>query len=245
MTTPVRLRALLLGVAFASAAAFADELWQTDFKAASEKAKASNRYLLLDFSGSDWCGWCMRLDKEVFSQPAFQQYAASNLVCVLLDFPKRTKLPDDLAKQNEELSNQFGVQGFPTVLILSPKGELVERTGYQEGGPAAYIAHLQQIIEPHRKKNKIAAPQDAAAAKNGKLARAAAAKPLPRDEHREIRNWTASGGATVEAAVLDEQGVYVRLRKADGAILQIAKAQLSAEDQKYIAELKAALAAKK
>jgi thioredoxin-related protein len=136
----------------------AANLWKTDFAEASAAAKESNRYLLLDFSGSDWCGWCMKLDKEVFSQSVFREYAAANLVCVLLDFPRGHELKKSLKEQNEAMAKKYGVRGFPTVLILSPSGELVRSTGYQEGGAERYVEHLKGIIDPHRQKNGVPAP---------------------------------------------------------------------------------------
>jgi len=127
-------------------------MWETDFAKASASASKTGAYLLLDFSGSDWCGWCMKLEKEVFSKPEFQAYAKTNLVCVLLDFPHQRFQPPKLKKQNGELAKKYGIEGFPSVLILSPEGELVGRTGYQAGGPKNYVEHLKQIINPDREK---------------------------------------------------------------------------------------------
>jgi thioredoxin-related protein len=125
---------------------FAGEGWMTDFEAAQAKAKAENKPLLLDFTGSDWCGWCIKLDEEVFSQTAFSQYAAAELVLVEIDFPRRTDQPAKLKAQNEALSQKYGIRGFPTILVLSPEGELIEKTGYRRGGPEAYVAHIKEIL---------------------------------------------------------------------------------------------------
>jgi len=124
--------------------------WETDFARASARAKESGKYMLLDFSGSDWCGWCVRLEKEVFSQEQFRRYAADNLVCVLLDFPRRKAQSPEVKKQNQKLSETYGIKGFPTVLVLSPDGELVGKTGYRPGGAEAYVQHLKAMIDPHR-----------------------------------------------------------------------------------------------
>jgi thioredoxin-related protein len=120
--------------------------WETDFEKASRAAKASGKHMLLDFSGSDWCGWCMRLDKEVFSQDTFKDYAKKYLVLVNLDFPRKKKLSEELRKQNDALAKKYRVRGYPTVLLLSPDGKLVGRTGYQPGGPEAYVKHLAEMI---------------------------------------------------------------------------------------------------
>ena len=110
------------------------------------KARAENKPLLVDFTGSDWCGWCIRLDEEVFSQSAFQAYAAAELVLVEIDFPRRKTLSAELKAQNEALAQQYGIRGFPTILLLSPEGELIEKTGYRRGGPESYVAHLKEIL---------------------------------------------------------------------------------------------------
>lgn len=143
---------------FAAAArtARADDVWQTDFEQARTQAAASNKYMLLDFTGSDWCSWCIKLDKEVFDKEAFKTYAKENLVCVKLDFPAKKKIDAKLQAQNKKLAKQFKVRGYPTVLILSPKGDLVEKTGYRKGGPAKYVDHLKGIVEEHKKANPAA-----------------------------------------------------------------------------------------
>jgi thioredoxin-related protein len=135
----------------APAAESAPDIWMTDFKAASEKALAESKYLLMDFTGSDWCGWCIRLDKEVFSQKEFKDFAADKLVLLKLDFPRRKTLPDETKKQNAELAQKYRVQGYPTILILSPAGNLVKQTGYLEGGAAAYVEHLKGILAAEKK----------------------------------------------------------------------------------------------
>jgi len=120
--------------------------WMTDFDAAQKKAAEKKLPILADFSGSDWCGWCIRLDKEVFSQKEFREYAKTGIVLFLADFPQRKKLPAKLVKQNERLSGKYAIKGFPTVLLLDAKGKVLARTGYQEGGAKAYVEHLKQLL---------------------------------------------------------------------------------------------------
>ncbi len=142
------LRPFLIAVVFtlaASAVLKGDSSWQTDFKKAQEQAKASNKLLLVDFTGSDWCGWCIRLDREVFSKPEFQEYAKKNLVLLEIDFPRRKVQSESMKKQNEQLADQYRVQGFPTVVVLNGAGQKVGELGYMEGGPAAFIAELEKI----------------------------------------------------------------------------------------------------
>ena len=134
------------------AGAFASEGWETDFEKASAKAKAEGKYMLIDFSGSDWCGWCVKLDKEVFSMNAFKDYAKENLVLVMADFPRnKSKQSAALQKQNKALAEKFGVRGFPTVYILDPNGKPIDKTGYQDGGPEAYVEYIKKAIAASKK----------------------------------------------------------------------------------------------
>ena len=126
--------------------------WVTDFKKAAETAKKSGKYMLLDFTGTDWCVWCVRLKREVFSHKEFKEFAKENLVCVLLDFPRWKKQPDRIKQQNQALMRKYRIRGIPTIIILSPKGEGVARTGYRWGGAAAYVTHLKEIIDAHKAK---------------------------------------------------------------------------------------------
>ncbi len=120
--------------------------WLTDFAAATKLATEKNLPILVDFSGSDWCGWCIKLDNEVFSKDEFAKYAKDNLVLFMADFPRRTKLAPELSKQNQELMQRYGVRGFPTVLVLDAAGKQIGRTGYQPGGPEKYIEHIKEIL---------------------------------------------------------------------------------------------------
>ena len=136
---------LLLAVVFlASSSLFADE-WTTDYKAALQQAEKDNKLVLVDFTGSDWCGWCIKLDKEVFSKSDFKSYAKKNLVLLKIDFPRSKAQSAALKQQNQDLSKQFNIQGYPTVVVLDPKGQKVGELGYMEGGPKAFIGELDKI----------------------------------------------------------------------------------------------------
>ncbi len=125
---------------FVVTTAFAGDGWQTDFKAASAQATKENKMMLLDFTGSDWCGWCIKLDKDTFSKPEFQKFAAENLILVEVDFPQGKPQSDELKKQNAELEAKFGVQGYPTLVLLNSEGKEVARNvGYLRGGPEGFI----------------------------------------------------------------------------------------------------------
>jgi protein disulfide-isomerase len=119
--------------------------WLTNYKQAQEAAKADKKLLLVDFTGSDWCGWCIKLDKEVFSKPEFKEYASKNLVLMEADFPRSKQLSATEQSQNEELAQQYGIQGFPTIVVLNSEGKKVGEVGYTPGGPAAFIAELEKF----------------------------------------------------------------------------------------------------
>ena len=124
----------------------AESGWLNDYKKAQQEARASNKFLLLDFTGSDWCGWCKRFDKEILSQSQFQDYARENLVLVELDFPRTKPQSPELRRQNQELANQYQVQGFPTIVVLNGDGQkLWQYDGYFPDGPAAFIAQLEKL----------------------------------------------------------------------------------------------------
>ena len=136
-------------VALAGIVCAEDNLWQTNFEESKAKAKAENKLLLVDFTGSDWCGWCIKLKEEVFGKKEFQTEAPKKFVLVELDFPRQKKLPDELKTQNEQLSKQYKVRGFPTILLLDAEGQVIARTGYRPDGPEKYVAHLTEFVETH------------------------------------------------------------------------------------------------
>ena len=121
----------------------ADSNWGTELPAALSQAKKDNKMVLMDFTGSDWCGWCKKLDKEVFSTPEFAEYAKKNLVLVEVDFPANKKQTAELKKVNAALKDKYGAEGFPTIVIVSGDGkQLWKQVGYMPGGPKAWIAKL-------------------------------------------------------------------------------------------------------
>lgn len=121
--------------------------WETDFEKARAQAEKEGKLLLLDFTGSDWCAACKKLKKEVFSTPEFAEYAAKRFVLVEVDFPMKKKLPEAQQAANEALEKRFGVEGYPTVVIVDGKGtKLGMQEGYPGGGPAAYLKLLEEIV---------------------------------------------------------------------------------------------------
>ncbi|HTX21682.1 MAG TPA: thioredoxin family protein [Candidatus Aquilonibacter sp.] len=126
----------------------ADLNWLTDLPKAEAQAKAENKLVLMDFTGSDWCPWCIKLDNEILSKPEFTDYAKTNLVLVLVDFPAHKQQSDDLKKANAALETKYNVEGFPTLIALKPDGTVVwTQVGYFEGGPKALIDKLDEATK--------------------------------------------------------------------------------------------------
>ncbi len=123
-----------------------DNAWFTNFDEAKAKAIKEQKPMLIDFTGSDWCGWCIKLDDEVFSQANFQEFASDSLVLVEIDFPKNKVQSEELRLQNKALAEKYSIRGFPTILLLSPEAELIEKTGYQSGGAKSYVNHIKNIL---------------------------------------------------------------------------------------------------
>ena len=120
--------------------------WTDDFEAAKKQAEKEDKLLLVDFSGSDWCGWCKKLDNEVFSKPEFLNGVKNDFVLVMIDSPSdKSLLSEKAAKQNPELQKKYMISGYPTVLIMDAAGEVLDKTGYRDGGAKAYVEYLMDV----------------------------------------------------------------------------------------------------
>lgn len=131
-----------------------DLVWHNDINKAMEVSKKTKKPMLLFFTGSDWCGWCMRLQKEVLKTPEFAAWAKENVVLVELDYPRRTPQIPEIQKQNMELQQTFQVQGYPTVWFVNAAKkdgkvnfEKLGSTGYVAGGPSAWLDGANKIIK--------------------------------------------------------------------------------------------------
>ena len=129
-----------------AASARAELAWITDYKKAQDEAKASHKLVLVEFTGSDWCGYCFQLDRVIFSQPEFKDYANKNLVLVEIDFPRRKAQSAETKKQNTELAERYQIDGFPTLVVLNGEGKAVWRyDGLYTNGLAAFLAELDKV----------------------------------------------------------------------------------------------------
>lgn len=133
--------------------------WYTNVKEAITVSNKEKKPLMLFFTGSDWCGWCIRLQNEVLKTPEFTKWAKQSVVLVELDYPRRTAQSDEIKKQNDELQQAFGIQGYPTVYFakatVNKEGKVnfegLGSTGYVAGGPTAWLA----VADPFVKKSAL------------------------------------------------------------------------------------------
>lgn len=144
---------------FISVTAFSQEKnasleWNTNLVKAVDEAIAAKKPLLLFFTGSDWCGWCKRLQAEAFEQPEFEKWAKENVVLMELDYPRRTTQDNEVREQNMNIQSMFGVRGYPTIWFVNPQKNGSEinfgkigSTGYVRGGAQAWIAEANRILE--------------------------------------------------------------------------------------------------
>ncbi|HEY1172784.1 MAG TPA: thioredoxin family protein [Verrucomicrobiae bacterium] len=120
--------------------------WSTDYNAALKAAQVHKRPVLINFTGSDWCGWCIRLKNEVFNTPEFDEFAKSRLVLVEVDFPNRKPQSAALQQANQALQEKYRVTGYPTLFLVDGSGKVLQQLGYMEGGPKVFIEQLLKTM---------------------------------------------------------------------------------------------------
>jgi len=122
--------------------------WRTDWDTAKVEAEQANKKLILVFSGSDWCIPCIKLEKEIWENSSFIQYAEQHYVLFRADFPKRkkNKLPETIQHLNDRLASEYNPKGyFPLVVVLDTQGKVKGQLGYEKLTPEAYIALIEQL----------------------------------------------------------------------------------------------------
>lgn len=131
---------MLAGVARAEGA------WLTSWDEAVKESKKTGKPIMMDFTGSDWCGWCMKLKGEVFDTPEFQAWAKKKVVLLEVDFPQAKPQSAALKKQNEELQSKYQIEGYPTIVFVDASGKVLGQYGYDKGGPKVWTANAEKML---------------------------------------------------------------------------------------------------
>jgi len=129
--------------------------WMVNIQEANVESSKTGKPIMANFTGSDWCGWCKKLRREVFDTPEFKAWAEKNVILLELDYPRSFQLPDDLKQQNAQLAQAFGVRGYPTIwfftLSNNDQGQFtinqLGSIGYVAGGPKAWIAQADKFLK--------------------------------------------------------------------------------------------------
>lgn len=121
--------------------------WMDDFEQAKKEAALFKQPIFAFFTGSDWCGWCIKLRSEALDTKEFEKFAADNVILFEADFPRSKKISEKVKKQNKELAAKYGVRGYPTVFLLDAEGKELGKTGYQAGGGEAYVKHVKELLD--------------------------------------------------------------------------------------------------
>jgi thioredoxin-related protein len=186
-----------------SAVRAAEVQWHTNMDEAMKIATREDKQLLINFTGSDWCVWCKRLEGEVFEQSQFQEEATDDFVLVELDFPRSTPQSDEVKKHNRKWQEQYGVEGFPTIVLANAKGEAFANTGYLPGGPGPYMMHLDELLAAKQTRDEaLAAAHKAEGLERARhLDRALSAEGVMIDDREELMQQIIELDANNEAGL--------------------------------------------
>lgn len=125
--------------------------WMTNYEEAIDLGKSSSKPVILFFTGSDWCGWCNKLEEEVFDTKEFASLAGDKYVFLKLDFPLYAPQPQQLSAQNKQLQKKFNITSYPTIVIFDAQTQqAIGTTGYRPGGSQQYSQHLQKLIDSYK-----------------------------------------------------------------------------------------------
>jgi len=117
--------------------------WFVDAEKATQAAEASKRPVLMLFTGSDWCGYCINLEDNVLSKSTWESFAKENLVLLKVDFPRRKKLSKSQSRENSELQKKYGIRGFPTLVLVDASGKKINQFGYGGQSPKDFISLVE------------------------------------------------------------------------------------------------------
>lgn len=138
---------VLLSVFLLSGGALADLNWHTNWDSAAAESKKTGKPILVNFTGSDWCGWCIKLKDEVFSKPAFKTWSDKKVVLLEVDFPSKKPQTAEVKAANQALAKKYGVRGYPTIMFTKHDGKTIGKLGYMEGGPKAWTGAADKVIK--------------------------------------------------------------------------------------------------
>jgi protein disulfide-isomerase len=126
----------------------ADPVWHDTFATAVSEAQMNDKLILADFTGSDWCHWCVKLKQDVFSTPEFKTWANDNVVLLELDYPRKGSQSAAIKQQNEMLKSRYNISSYPTVLILDAAGNVHAKMGYEQGKtPAQWVQIAESRLQ--------------------------------------------------------------------------------------------------
>jgi thioredoxin-related protein len=157
------MKKLVLSLVICAAAfpALAQSTWMTDLTKARELATKQNKQILLNFTGSDWCGWCKKMKAETLDKPDFVAYATTNLVLVEVDFPNSKPQTAALKRSNAILKEKYVVSGYPTFVLIEPDGkELGRQVGYLKGGSDAFAGKIDNWLGKSTSKQAPQKPEE-------------------------------------------------------------------------------------
>jgi thioredoxin-related protein len=207
----------------------AELTWLTDYDTALQQAKSEGKLVLMDFTGSDWCGWCIKLKSEVFDTREFAAFANANLVMLEVDFPRGKAQTEQQRQHNAKLSDKYPVEGYPTIIIASSDGRPLAKAGYMPGGPKAFIGALRKIPGYSWKEGE-AVPDAPPPVEKGP---AKPEEPLwggitfPQKRYDELKLTGLSGAASRRLAIINNQtfavGETARVKLKDGEIKVLCK----------------------
>ncbi|MGD9611604.1 MAG: thioredoxin family protein [Kiritimatiellia bacterium] len=197
--------------------------WTMDLDAAKALAAETGLPLFLNFTGSDWCGWCRLMDKQVFSQAAWQAYAKEHFILVWLDFPQdKTLVPEAFAARNQQLLQEFEIGGFPTFVLLDADGQtrLGQTGAARDVTPERFIAALDDILRASDKaiaalKEKLTDEQNAA------LDEAKADRDLAR---QKLADWVQTQPEPSEENNALYESMLDEIQRAEAAFMDLLKA---------------------
>ena len=198
--------------------------WLTDLIAGRMQAQQEGKFVMINFTGSDWCPWCIKLRQEIFSQPEFEAFASRNLVLVEIDFPKRTPQAAAVQKANSILVTQYKVDGFPTLVFLNQQGQVVHRGGYQPGGARPFVQEMTKVLRVPAGPELVVQARDKASAEPVRgLPLYGGAPPAPPQRYTELVLKSISGTKSRRFALLNNQtltaGESARVKLEDSEVM--------------------------